>query len=208
MAKSGIQRIPMSTLRNPFLLFMLFITAGSLKSKAQTDQELEDMATATCACITAKNPDYANLTDVQAKLGVCMLESAGKMGFKFDGWTEEEFRQLGEKVGFRMASKCPKIFEVFAKKSLEEDKAAQMEVKGRVKEVELRDIATLVVREETGKEHRLLWVNYFAGSDDFTANPASLVSRMVTITYEVADVYLVKSKGYVTSKVITKLTLD
>lgn len=190
--------------RITWLFFMLFVPATGW---SQTDDQLEELAASTCQCITAKNIDKNDRNALQAQLGICMLEAAGKLNIKFDGWSQDEFRQMGEKVGLRMAMKCPSIFESFANQAIQESEG-ETELKGRIKAVELNDPTTLVLREESGKEHRLLWINYFAGSDDFAGDPKKLVNRTVTVQYQVSEIYFSKSKGYLASKVLTKLTVD
>lgn len=190
-----------------FTLAALLIMLAPGKLRAQTDPQLDELAVKTCDCITKKNPDYNNQNELQAQLGICMLEAAGTIDIKFDNWTQDEFRVMGEKVGIRMATKCPAVFESFAKSAAKEDDA-EIEVKGKVKDVELHDLATIVLREESGKEHRLLWINYFNGSDDFAADPKALVTKKVVITYQLMDIYVVKTKGYITSKVVTKLAVE
>ncbi|MBL7852030.1 MAG: hypothetical protein JNN04_14100 [Cyclobacteriaceae bacterium] len=193
----------MASLR--FILLCIVLLSPALV-RAQSMEDLDELAQATCNCISSKKIDMSNRNELQAQLGICMLESAGAMNMKFDGWSTDEFRQFGEKVGLRMATKCPSVFESFAKSAIEE-KSENSEVSGKIKSVKLTDPTTVVLREEEGKEHSLLWIDYFGGSDDYAGNPESLVNRSVVIEYRLSEIYSAKSKGYITSKVITKLTV-
>lgn len=187
------------------LVFALFFWTNT--AQAQTDDDLEALANKTCECITGKNLDLTQKMQVQTQLGICMLEAAGKLNINMDGWSTDDMRQFGEKVGIRMATKCPSIFQAFAN-AAEETQTDDVEVHGKIKSVEFDDFATLVFRENEGKEHRLLWITYFNGSDDFVTNPRLLVNKTATVTYQLVDVYMPKSKSYITSKLITKLSVE
>lgn len=190
-----------------YVIVMLSLFFRPNTAQAQTDDDLEALAHQTCECITGKNLDLAQKMQVQTQLGICMLEAAGKLNINMGGWSTEDMRQFGEKVGIRMATKCPSIFQAFANAD-EEKQTDDVEVHGKIKSVEFEDFATLVVRENEGKEHRMLWITYFSGSDDFVTNPRLLVNKTATVTYQLVDVYIPKSKSYITSKLIKKLSVD
>jgi hypothetical protein len=173
---------------------------------AQTEVELESIAKLTCECVTGKNLDFKNRKEVEIQLGLCLLEAAGKHKIDFSSGTSE-VESLGEKVGLKMATKCPSVFASFANTE-EESPTNLIEITGKIKSVELTDIGTLILKEDSGKEHRLVWVTYFSGSDDFVGDPKKLLSKGVTISYETLDIFFPKSKSYVTSKVIKGLKIN
>lgn len=189
-------------------IYLLFFILLIHPLYSQTNAQLESIATQTCECVNAKNLDLKNRKEVEIQLGICLLEAAGKNNINFESGTEE-VEPLAEKVGLKMATKCPAIFVSFANtEDITQEQPTSFEVSGKIKAVELNEFGTIVLKEESGKEHRLLWISYFNGSDDFVSDPKTLINRNVTFSYEMADIYFPKTKGYITSKLIIGMKVN
>lgn len=180
------------------IIFACIISFGAL---AQTEAEFDAIAQKTCDCVTQKNPNLTNRSEVEMALGSCMLDAAKAVGVKVDVTDGKAMEALGEKVGIRMAGLCPNI-----QSFIGEDTQARgaepeyVEVSGKIKSVEYGDYTTVVLQESSGKEHRLLWIHYFPGSDAYAGDPKILIGKSVTVSYSLVEVYVPKAKGYVTSK--------
>jgi hypothetical protein len=181
---------------------ILLLSLISVVAYGQTDAELDKIAQTTCDCITKKNPNFGNKSEVEMALGLCMLDAAQTAGVKLNMTDGKAMEELGQKVGVRMAGLCPSVFEAFVSEETKAPSAEPdyVEVSGKVKSVESGDYMTLVVQEPSGKEHRLLWIHYFPGSDAYVGDPKILIGKSVTVSYSLVDVYVAKAKGYVTSK--------
>src|SRR6185436_1093669 len=111
----------------------------------------------------------------------------------------DAMEKFGRSVGMRMAGVCPKVFEGFmtdtknSSSTVEDD----IEVSGSIKSVDVKEMVSLILRDDSGKEHKLLWLHYFNGSDDFVADPKKLVGKKVSATYKIVDVYSYNLKGYI-----------
>lgn len=189
-------------------IYLFVFTLFTHQLYAQTNEQLESMAKLTCECVNGKNLDLKNRKEVEMQLGLCLLEAAGKNNINFESGTEE-IEPLAEKVGLKMATKCPAIFVSFANTNEDtQEQPTSFEVSGKVKSVELTELGTLVLKEDSGKEHRLLWISYFNGSDDFVSDPKKLINKSVTVSYEMTDIYFPKTKSYITSKLIIGLKVN
>lgn len=189
-------------LRTMRYLHIVLLCSSSFRAPAQTEAEFDAIAQKTCDCITQKKPNFAIKSDVEMALGLCMLDAAQTAGLKLDLGDAKAMESLGEKVGIRMAGLCPAVFQSFVGEEADGSGAEPeyLEVSGKVKSVEYGDYTTVVLQESSGKEHRLLWIHYFPGSDAYAGDPKILIGKSVTVSYSLVEVFVPKTKAYVTSK--------
>ncbi len=135
-------------------VFPLLLVALPLFLTAQTDKQYELVADASCACANKKDLKSLNKNEMSMELGMCMLSVLEVLPEKdrknFDFSVPEKARVLGEKIGMKMAYKCPKIM-LSIGTAMQEDggnevkntppppppppPVSTVEVEGRVKEV-------------------------------------------------------------------------
>jgi hypothetical protein len=187
-------------------IFVVLLFIG-LNAKAQTESEIKEISNSVCQCMEGKS-NLKGKKETEMALGLCMLEIIQKKNLPIDISDSKQMESFGQKIGIQMVGICPSIFTALIDKQPEPPAPVAYEVSGTVKSVELTDMANLVVRDEVGKEHRMLWLSYFSGSDDFVGDPLSLKGKKVTITYLMMDVYMPKQKAYITSKQISKLVVN
>lgn len=193
-------------MKKSIYLFVFTLFTNQLYS--QTNEQLQSMAQLTCECVNGKNLDLKNRKEVEMQLGLCLLEAAGKNNINFDSGTDS-IKPIAEKVGIKMATICPAVFVSFANTGDDvQESSNTSEVSGKIKSVELTELGTIVLKEDSGKEHRLLWISYFNGSDDFVSDPKKLINKSVTVSYEMMDIYFPKTKSYITSKLIIGLKVN
>lgn len=193
-------------MKKSIYLFVFTLFTNQLYS--QTNEQLQSMAQLTCECVNGKNLDLKNRKEVEMQLGLCLLEAAGKNNINFDSGTDS-IKPMAEKVGIKMATICPAVFVSFANTGDDvQESSNTSEVSGKIKSVELTELGTIVLKEDSGKEHRLLWISYFNGSDDFVSDPKKLINKSVTVSYEMMDIYFPKTKSYITSKLIIGLKVN
>jgi len=190
-------------------LLAFIIVSFSFQANAQSEAELKEIAGSVCECIQGKLPSLNGAKEVEMALGVCMLDLIQAKGLKVDISDGAQMEAFGQKIGIQMAGICPSVFtSLIGDDTPTKPEESSFDVTGTVKAVETTDIATIVLRDNTGKEHRMLWITYFNGSDDFVAAPSKLVGKTITITYTLVDVYMPKQKAYVTSKLVSKITVN
>ena len=182
----------------------------STSSFSQTEQEKGEIAKAVCECMDKKKE--LNLKDrkaVEMGLGLCMLEVIQEKKLDISISDSDAMEKFGQMVGIHMAGVCPNVFEAFMDNTQSESKAAdEIEISGTVKSIDSKDMATISVRDDSGKEHKLLWLHYFTGSDDFVSDPKKMIGKKVSLSYKISDVYSPSRKAYVTVKELTRLTID
>lgn len=186
---------------------IIFACIISFEALAQTEAEFDGIAQKTCDCITQKKPNLAIKSEVEVALGLCMLDAAQTAGLKLNLTDEAAMEALGQKIGIRMAGLCPAVFQSFVEEETDGPgtEPEYVEVSGKVKSVEYGDYTTVVLQESSGKEHRLLWIHYFPGSDAYAGDPKILMGKSVIVSYSLVEVYVPKAKGYVTSKQLYSL---
>lgn len=141
-------------------------------------------------------------------MGLCLLESAQATGMELDMSDAGAMRSLGEKVGMQMAGICPEVFSSFMEDGGgQEEESEMVTITGKVKSVDDGDFLTISLKEDSGKEHKLMWLRYFPGSDEFQDDPKKLVGKRVEITYQSLECYQPKAKIYYNNKEITNLKL-
>lgn len=198
------------------LFSLVALLTLTLSVQGQSDEVYKTIAKETCECIGQKNYDYntASKAEIQAALGLCMMESAQRNKIELDMSNLEAMTRLGEKVGTQMAPICPEVFKAFmddavedieTDESMEEDETEYFTVAGKIKSVEEKDFVYVTLKDASGKEHRFAWFYYFEGSDEFKANPKSMIGKDVTITYILLEVFQPKTKAYYNLNILSGL---
>lgn len=195
-----------NTLSIKNLLTILFLLVGQV-CFAQ-DDIYKTVAQETCDCISKQNLEGQAKNQVQAALGLCMLESIQKNKVEVEISDTEAMKAFGQKVGVLMAPICPAVFKLFMKEAADE-KADQkiFSLDGKIKSIEEDTFLYLVLKESSGNEHRLLWFSNFEGSDGFVTNPKTLVGKNVSLKYRSIQGYVPKAKGYMSLKELVALKL-
>ena len=136
-------------------LLGFFLVLTPLLLVAQTDKQYEQLAQATCACASKKDLKGLSKSAVSMELGMCMLSSLEVLPEKdrknFDFTDPAKGKAIGEKIGMKMATFCPKTILTVASSMSEEGNsdgstppqmpknqdlaAATVSVEGKIKEV-------------------------------------------------------------------------
>jgi hypothetical protein len=184
---------------------------------AQTDKDYEMVAEGTCNCAAKKDLKRLTKDEATVELGLCMLsalevlsEEARK---KFDFTNTEKAHGLGEKIGLKMVVKCPKVMSAIVPMLLDDDAKTPatpepLKVEGKVKQVIEGDYVTVVLVDHSGREHKLIWADHFAGEAPFIANPQDLKDKKVAIGYQSVEKYVPKMHDYYSIKQIVQLEVQ
>ncbi|MCZ8353364.1 MAG: hypothetical protein O9340_01430 [Cyclobacteriaceae bacterium] len=189
------------------ILLLTISTAFCVTSLFAQDDMYKVIATETCDCIAKRNLQNPSRQELEMALGLCMLESINKNKVDIEITDERAMESYGQQVGIRMAGVCPQVFQAFMNEETVNvpEKVALLQVTGKVKAIEDGTLLTFVVREDSGKEHKLLWYGYFNGSDDYKENPKLLIGKQVTFSYKEIETFFPKAKAYINSKEIVSL---
>jgi hypothetical protein len=148
------------------------------------------------------------------KIGLAMIpvitkyEKEIKKELGNDLETQEDYKKVGELIGQDAALTCPK-FRKMTQNMLEnqiEAKDATETLEGTFVGVDNSGMIVLLrVKEASGREQKIWWMEYFEGSDALIKTPELMKNKKVSITYTEREIYDQKNKDYVKVKVVTKL---
>ena len=195
-------------------LFALLITTTAIT--AQEDL-IDKLAQASCDCISAKDTDNMSPDDLQMQMGFCIMEAVGKYPDEFNkAYGELDFTdqaamtKLGEDIGYRMAFKCPTVLMKMAAVDTETTVTTTTgngsSISGTLQSIEGDDFNLLIVKEASGRTHKLLWLSYFEGSEALSNNPGNFLGKEVSVSYTTYECYSPKIKDYINCKEITSLS--
>ncbi len=191
-------------------LLLLFLLSGTLVSFAQ-DDVLDQIASQGCDCIGKLDVSGLSQDEKNMKFGFCLMEKLGGLdqaqikALGIDMTDQASLQQFGEKVGMRMAVKCPDVMMKIAQVQSETEMKTVSEVNGTVKGITGSELSYVQLDDGTGDVNSFLWLKKVDGAEAFVGNPQSMVGKKVKITYETMDIYSPKTKGYNSKKVITAI---
>ncbi len=193
---------------------------AAISSPLLAQDIMDKLAEASCECISKKDVDNMSMEDLQMQLGFCIMEAVGTNQEAFqaeygdiDYTDQAAMTKLGEKIGMKMAFKCPEYIMKMAGGQAPQGAApapmnAKMSMEGTLTGIEGEEVATLVIKEASGRTHKLLWMDYFEGSDQLISNPKALVGKKVSVEYETAEMYSPQMKDYVERKKVTGIKVQ
>jgi len=190
-------------------LFFLFSGAGLL----QAQDVLDDIASQGCECIGKLDLSGLSQDEKNMKFGLCLMESLGSMDqaklkeLGIDMSSQTSMQKFGEKIGMRMAAKCPDVMMKIAQMQSETQVKQLSEASGTVKGIAGNELSYIQLDDGTGDLNSYLWLQRVEGADAFTGNPQALVGKKVKISFESMEIYSPKTKGYSTKKVITAIEI-
>ncbi len=191
---------------NRLLLFICSIFFGVI---GHTQEMLDTITQETCDCISGKNLANLNAENLNLVLGTCMIESLGRhesamKELNINLHDADGMRQLGEKVGLRMATICPDILLKIAELS-QPQPTTDNELLGTIVRTGGEEFGFVIVRDEQGREHKLLWLRYFKNSEQLIQNPQQVIGKRVRIHYEAIECYTPKEREYFERKEIKRM---
>lgn len=177
----------------------------------------DDIAEKTCKCLKSKNFKDKTKKEIEMELGLCMISAANSSGAKINLSDDSFMEKLGEEIGLRMVNICPddfmKIYSVETKdgKTLLDEYVpddASISVSGTVSKVSGDELLFIHVKELSGKEHKVLLLNYVANVDAYLDDPSKLVGKKVKISYLEKEYYSMKFKEYVKLKEVSSINFE
>lgn len=194
-------------------LFLVFMCTAT---RLPAQQVLDKLANLTCDCAAKldTNEEYEKL---EAELGLCMLNNASQykkevkkeLHIDLETINGKNGGKLGELIGTRMAYKCPVLLiKIAALKDKghtygSPSSSPKAVIKGSIVEVQTLQFLTVVIVDEKGREQKLLWLDYFDGSDELKTNLTQLKGRSFKITYIEKEFYNPSIRDYMKYKVIS-----
>lgn len=180
---------------------------------AKSQDILDVVAKEVCSCASGKKETLkdANAERMQMELGLCIISSfsshekevTAKYGNAME--TESVMEKLGGDVGMKMAGICPDVLMMFAEMGAADDEASAEKqhstLEGQIVEIKAEQFLTVVVKDNSGRNHTMLVLTFFEDSNLLIENKLKKNDK-VSIDYWEQEFYDVKAKDFRYYKVI------
>lgn len=187
---------------------ILFASAG-----ASAQNYLDGVTSRSCECIQ-KVSDSETRDVKNMQLGLCLLKSFNeddkakfKKEFNLDVNNPiRDGRDIGVRLGARMASICPDQLIRLSKEAQKENaEARESTIVGTVTKIENSPFVTFVVKDSSNVLHRFAWITRVNSSLDISANYQSFVGKSLGFKFENKDIFDPRISDYRSMKVITEI---
>lgn len=190
-------------------IIVLFIFSLQLRS----EDYLDTIAIKSCECINKLDFDKSNKQQLTTRLGLCMIQQAQPYADRlqkdynldFNNLNGSEGERLGQLIGTRMAIQCPQTLMKFSAVGSDDEEVGSSSVTGQIVEVVNDQFLTLKVKDNGGKVHSFLWLNYFKNSDGIQKKIKTIKGTKISIEFEEQEFYDPKINDYRNFKVIKSL---
>ena len=100
-----------------------------------------------------------------------------------------------------LVADCPAFNEIIMKKAAVAEEA-EKSISGTLLKIMDQQFTYLLIKNKSGKEEKIWWLEYFAGSDKLHAS-TSILNKPITVNYKVVELYDAMNKEYKSYKVAT-----
>jgi hypothetical protein len=209
------------------MLACLLLLIGSYGAKAQMSKDSLTKIMAKDVCGELEKKDFSKIKkeQIEEELGLALLpvitkyETEIKEVYKVDEVMESKTMEIvGRDIGMKLVNVCPSFLKIFVngladdnKKVTDAPAAPVEEVKsvfGMLTAITQTEMATLEVKDRTGKLTKIVWLDQFVGSDLVQANAAKFINKPVTIKFIEREIYNATLKRYTKIKVAYSISLD
>jgi hypothetical protein len=199
--------------KNSVFIFLFIFTAPAFGQKSSMDKAVDS----TCKCLEAIKDKIKNSADFD-KLGQgCIIKAAlpyiegisKEENIPIKELNEDVGEKLGQKIGMKLISGCPAFMELISLYSNDNKDSDIVTGKssGVVTNVDISDHVYLNIKESSGKITKVIWVEYFPGSDEYKSNPAALKGKQVEVEWKQTEIYYIAQKDFAIVKQVSKLTV-
>lgn len=183
-------------------------------SNVQSQDILDIMAKEVCSCAGGKKETLkgADSQKMQMELGLCIISSFSnhekEVTAKYGNVMEADgaMEKLGGDVGMKMAGICPDVLMSLAEMGMSEIDSTEVEqehstVEGRIVEIRPEQFLTVVIKDNSGRNHTMLMLTFFEDSNLLIENKLKKNDK-VSVDYWEQEFYDVKAKDFRYYKVI------
>ncbi len=203
------------------ILTAMLLIGGAITIHAQ--DVLDKVAEGSCSCVKQIDRSLKG-DDLETQLGLCIVQQFSQHNDELkrqyhvtvDDLGTSKGKKLAEQVGVKMVSKCPdEMVRIVANSKASEgdgQAAAAGSTTGSFDGASVNDIiqgqyATVLVRDGSGREQKLLWLEYFDGSDLLKDGASAVKGKKFKIDYVEKEIYNPTLRDYVKTKVITRVAV-
>lgn len=192
-------------------LFVFVLSLFCLNAKSQ--DILDVITKEVCSCANEKKDMLKDAASekVQMQLGLCIISSFSshekEVTAKYGNVMEAEgaMEKLGGDVGIKMASVCPDVLMMFADMESEfgeeTEEIPALTLEGKIIEIKSEQFLTVIVKDNSGRNHTFLVLTFFEDSNLFIENKLKKNDK-VSVQYWEQEFYDAKAKDFRYYKVI------
>ncbi|MBU7571455.1 MAG: hypothetical protein KAF41_12535 [Flavobacterium sp.] len=192
-------------------LFVFVLSLFCLNAKSQ--DILDVITKEVCSCANEKKDMLKDAASekVQMQLGLCIISSFSshekEVTAKYGNVMEAEgaMEKLGGDVGIKMASVCPDVLMMFADMESEfgeeTEEIPALTLEGKIIEIKPEQFLTVIVKDNSGRNHTFLVLTFFEDSNLFIENKLKKNDK-VSVQYWEQEFYDAKARDFRYYKVI------
>lgn len=187
---------------NKFSIVFLSILMLSV-SQCFSQVYMNDILDKTCNCVN-NIKDTTNAKEYQMSLGGCLLNSSMpyKKEIKKDYLIdldkfEEDVPKLGQIIGLKMATYCPKVMSKLTN-MFKEDKVKNQtfNIKGVISKIDNELFVIITLTEENGKLTKFYWLTMLDSKKDLMHEYKTLIGKNVEMTFKKEEFFDPKIDEY------------
>ena len=197
------------------MLVLTAIMAISASSLLAQKSLRERMANDFCVELNKMDIPEEFSESTMEKIGLAILPITGKYAaeikkeFGLDMNSQEDYHKIGEIIGEEAGKSCEKfrlLLENMINNTMESAEDFQ-NLDGTFVGLDATGAFAFVrIKDASGREQKLWWMEYFPGSEELVSASAKLKGKSVSVSYTEREVYEPKVKDYVHVKVLAGLT--
>ncbi|MBD3580961.1 hypothetical protein [Flavobacterium selenitireducens] len=196
-------------MRGNFVLAAVFV---SFTGFVQGQDVMKAIGDDSCACISELRKSGQEVTDMQ--LGLCIVKSYNARKSQLPPEKQvslsdsEAFEAIAAEIGIKMVETCPDFIMDMADDNINETSEAaeaRHSMNVQITDVKSEQFVTITAKDENGRQHSLLMLEYFGTASLFTEGKVKKGDK-ITIAYKEVELYDPKMKEFRYYKVITDLT--
>lgn len=181
---------------------------------------LDKITKATCDCMDSKDLSKLDQGQFEQELGMCMFTTATPFMEQLqkeegiDISNPDMFQKVGEKVGQKLATGCPKLFGKMMELYSDE---VEMTTTNEVRQLFLAEgsfvgiqdgpMAIFQLKTADGKVTPFLWLQAFDGAEAFQTNAAGMTGKSLKVFYEEQALFQAKTGTYQQFNVVRKVEI-
>lgn len=180
----------------------------------------ERAAKAVCDCLGKYEMQYKSRTEAQQIFTNCFVEGAfsdiselaKESGYKVTEIDEAVGKEIGVKIGLKMAEMGCEPYMDYAKGQAEQNLEAPAEAsepqfsEGTFVRVEKTNMAYWVLKDYSGREQKFLWLYYFDQSERFLNEPERYVGKPFEVEWYEDEIFMPQLNDYAKVKVVKSVS--
>jgi hypothetical protein len=201
---------------------IITIAISSNAQKITKDSLIKLMSNDVCIELNKMISDKKQITNLDTELGMAMIPAYSKYIneikeiYGFDDISEGDGEIVGRDIGMQLVKVCPAFIQILRNNSEatselisgKKNSKSNYTVEGTLLKIGTNDFSFIEIKTSTGKVEKLLWLEYFEGSNILVNEPLKMINKSVMANYIEKEIFKPALKDYIKVKVITGIQLN